>query len=125
MTKILLVDDDPGALTLFTIMLQKGGFEVLTATDADSTLEMLKTLTPDLFILDIAMPGMDGVELLRAIRSQPETQDKPVVMLTARGDIKTVNDAIKSGADAYIVKPIIAEDLLNKVRDLLSHREEE
>ena len=87
---ILVVDDEIGALTLIGIMLERGGFSVLKAKDAKSALNVLDQNTPDLIILDVMMPGMDGIELCRVIRERQDTGGTPVLILSARGDAESI-----------------------------------
>lgn len=119
MTQILVVDDEIGALTLIGIMLERGGFEVLKAHDAYAALEVLQTENPDLIILDVMMPGMDGIELCRHLRCMPATQHTPVVILSARGDPESVERGLAAGATDYLQKPILHHDLLAKIREIL------
>ena len=119
MAIILVVDDEVGALTLIGIMLERGGFEVLKARDAYAALELLENHKPDLIILDVMMPGMNGIELCRRIRGMPTTADIPIVMLSARGDPASVDAGIEAGANDYLQKPILHHDLLVKVRNML------
>jgi len=90
MKRILVVDDEIGALTLIGIMLERGGFSVLKAKDAQAALAELDKETPDLIILDVMMPGMNGIELCKVIRSRTETGMIPVLILSARGDAESV-----------------------------------
>lgn len=118
-TRIMVVDDEVGALTLIGIMLERGGFEVIKAGDAYSALDLLSTETPDMIILDVMMPGMDGIELCRQIRAASPTQNTPVLILSARGDAEAVQQGMAAGADDYLSKPILHHDLISKVRELL------
>lgn len=116
---VMVVDDEVGALTLIGIMLERGGFVVLKARDAFAALELLEQETPDLFILDVMMPKMDGIELCRKIRSQPNTAKIPVIILSARGDAESVKEGFEAGANDYLEKPILHHDLVTKVRTML------
>lgn len=119
MKRILVVDDEIGALTLIGIMLERGGFEVLKAKDADQALSVLDMETPDLIILDVMMPGMDGIELCRVLRDRTDTSDLPILILSARGDAKSVMSGMDAGASDYLPKPILHHDLVAKVRRML------
>ncbi len=119
MTRILIVDDEIGALTLIGIMLERGGFEVLKARDAHAALELLQTENPDLIILDVMMPDMDGIELCQRLRCMPTTQNTPIVILSARGDPESVERGLAAGATDYLQKPILHHDLLAKIHELL------
>ncbi len=116
---ILVVDDEIGALTLIGIMLERGGFGVSKARDAKTALELLDSLTPDLIILDVMMPGMNGIDLCQLIRKREATRRTPVLILSARGDSKSVIQGIEAGANDYLPKPILHHDLVSKVRSML------
>ncbi len=118
--QVLVVDDEVGALTLIGIMLERGGFEVLKAQDAYDALNQLESTTPDLIILDVMMPGMDGIELCRRIRDGAAPPHTPVLILSARGDPEAVEQGMSAGADDYLSKPILHHDLITKVREMLS-----
>jgi len=120
MKRILVVDDEIGALTLIGIMLERGGFEVLKAKDADSALNVLDRERPDLIILDVMMPGTDGIELCSIIRSRPDVGDLPVLSLSARNDSESVMRGMEAGANDYLPKPILHHDLVSKVKKMLN-----
>lgn len=120
MPKILLVDDEPEILYLVRMMLERGGYEVVEAKNGDECLEKLQRTTPDLILLDIMMPGLDGWEICRKIKNDRETKDIPVVMLTVR----TSEDSIKksfeyAGCDAHINKPFDRKHLLDIIGEFL------
>jgi DNA-binding response OmpR family regulator len=119
MKRILVVDDEIGALTLIGIMLERGGFDVLRAKDADSALLVLDQETPDMIILDVMMPGIDGIDLCRMIRQRELTQRTPILILSARGDAESVMRGMDAGADDYLPKPILHHDLVAKVEKML------
>ncbi len=116
---ILVVDDEIGALTLIGIMLERGGFEVLKARDAKTALEVLDETVPDLIILDVMMPGMNGIDLCQVIRQREATSKTPVLILSARGDAESIIRGIDAGANDYLPKPILHHDLVSKVRSML------
>lgn len=116
----MVVDDEVGALTLIGIMLERGGFSVLKARDAYVALDLLKSDNPDLIILDVMMPGMDGIELCRQLRKAPATMSTPILILSARGDAESVELGMSAGADDYLSKPILHHDLITKLRDMLN-----
>jgi DNA-binding response OmpR family regulator len=121
---VLVVDDELGALTLIGIMLERGGFNVLKAKDAQAALATLDQQTPDLIILDVMMPGMNGIELCRVIRARAETAKTPIVILSARGDAESVMHGMEAGANDYLPKPILHHDLVAKVRAILAQSAE-
>lgn len=116
---ILVVDDEIGALTLIGIMLERGGFDVLKARDAQAALAILEETVPDLIILDVMMPGMNGIELCQVIRQSAPTTKTPVLILSARGDAESIIKGIEAGANDYLPKPILHHDLVSKVRSML------
>jgi len=117
--QILVVDDEIGALTLIGIMLERGGFNVLKARDASSALAQLDENTPELIILDVMMPGMDGIELCGVIRQREATAKTPIIILSARGDADAIIRGIEAGANDYLLKPILHHDLVSKIRTML------
>ncbi|PJF43922.1 MAG: hypothetical protein CUN55_06585 [Phototrophicales bacterium] len=121
MKRILVVDDEMGARTLIGIMLERGGFEVLKAQNGREALEMLDTIEPpDMFILDVMMPEIDGIQLCRMLRERDDTKAIPILILSARGDAKSVIQGMEAGATDYILKPIFHHNLVDKVRSLLN-----
>jgi DNA-binding response OmpR family regulator len=116
---ILVVDDEVGALTLIGILLERGGFQVLKAKNAKSALDFLNEITPDLIILDVMMPDIDGIELCKILRSRPDTSKTPILMLSARGDTNSIIRSKQAGATDYINKPILNNDLVEKVKSML------
>lgn len=117
--RVLIVDDEPDLLELVRYNLQAEGYKVLTARDGLEGLRMAKAEKMDLAILDLMMPGMDGNELCRAIRSNPATSGLPVIMLTAKsGDVDKIV-SLEIGADDYITKPFNPRELVARVRALL------
>lgn len=114
--KILVIDDEAGLRELVRISLEHDGYTVLQAGDALEGLEMVQTQHPDMVILDIMMPDMDGLEACRRLR---EFSSIPVLMLTARVQSKDVVTGLDSGADDYMLKPFNMEELSARVRALL------
>ena len=119
--QIMIVDDSPTALKLISLMLERNGFsEVIMAEDAEEALELLETLQPDLFIVDVIMPGMNGFELCKEIRCRPETSRTPVIVVSALGDPNSAMASFEAGANDYLSKPIIGNSLVSKVRTMLN-----
>lgn len=113
---ILVVDDDPNISRLEQLYLEKENYEVRTAADGNAALESFRKLPPDLVMLDVMLPGMDGYEVLKAIR---RSGDIPVIMVTARGETFDKVLCLELGADDYIVKPFDGKELLARVKAVL------
>lgn len=118
MQKVLVVDDEESILELLKYNLEKGGYEVRTASDGMKAVEIAKKFTPDLVLLDIMMPRMDGVETCRLIREIPEMEKAFVVFLTARAEEYSEVAAFDVGADDYITKPIKPRALMSRITAL-------
>jgi two-component system alkaline phosphatase synthesis response regulator PhoP len=118
MQKVLVVDDEESILELLKYNLEKGGYEVKTAIDGSRAVEIARKFTPDLVLLDIMMPKMDGVETCRLIREIPEMQNSFVVFLTARAEEYSEVAAFDVGADDYITKPIKPRALMSRISAL-------
>jgi CheY-like chemotaxis protein len=117
---ILIVDDNQANLKLIRLLLQSEGYEVRTAADGEEAQELLKTFRPRLILMDIQLPGMDGLELTRRLKVNPETREIRVVALTAyamRGDEQK---ACEAGCDGYIPKPIDTRTLPKIVEKYLN-----
>lgn len=119
MSRLLVIDDDYSLFSLLADFLGNSGFECFHAPDGDSGLAMLAKEHWDLVILDVMLPGMNGHEVLRRIRSQLETRGLPVLMLTARGEEEDKVLGLEMGADDYLAKPFGAKELVARLRALL------
>jgi two-component system, OmpR family, response regulator MtrA len=111
--RVLVVDDDPALAEMLGIVLRTEGFEPSFVADGDAALGAFRRERPDLVLLDVMLPGTDGVEVCRQIRAESGV---PIVMLTARGDTVDVVNGLESGADDYVVKPFKARELVARVR---------
>lgn len=118
MHKVLVVDDEEPILELLKYNLEKGGYEVKTASDGSKAVDIAKRFVPDLVLLDIMMPKMDGIETCRLLRDIPELQKTFVVFLTARSEEYSEVAAFDVGADDYITKPIKPRALMSRISAL-------
>ena len=118
--RVLVVDDDPTALRLIGYSLQQEGYDVLTASNGLDGLSQARQLRPDMVILDIMMPDLDGFEVCRRLRSDPATRRLPVLMLTAKGQVADKVSGFRAGADDYMVKPADPGELVARVSALLT-----
>lgn len=116
---IMVVDDNPDIVTIVKTILEGKGFEVLSASSGQELLNLLQSQTPDLIILDIMMPEMDGLEVLSRLKGVPETASIPVILLTAKVQYEDVLGGYKLGADYYITKPFTSTQLVNGINLLL------
>ena len=117
--KILIVDDESGARAALEFLLRREGFEVRDAADGPSAIQECATFRPDLILLDIMMPGMDGFEVCRHIKATPETRLTPVVLITGLTATEDRIMGINAGADDFLSKPIDLNELLARTRSLL------
>jgi two-component system phosphate regulon response regulator PhoB len=116
---ILIVEDEEALALLLRYNLEAEGYEVETAMRGDEADTRVKERRPDLLILDWMLPGISGIELCRRLRTRPETQQIPIIMLTARGEESERVRGLATGADDYVVKPFSVPELLARVRALL------
>jgi len=117
--KILIVDDENAARTALEFLLRREGYEVRDASDGETALTECATFRPDLILLDILMPGIDGFEVCRRIKATPETRLTPVVLITGLSDTEDRIQGINAGADDFLSKPIDINELLARTRSLL------
>jgi two-component system phosphate regulon response regulator PhoB len=116
---ILIVEDEEPLTTLLRYNLEAEGYEVDSVTRGDDADTRLRETAPDLIVLDWMLPGLSGIELCRRLRTRPQTQALPIIMLTARGEESERIRGLATGADDYIVKPFSVPELLARIRALL------
>ncbi len=117
---VLVADDDEDILTLVALRFRRSGLEVILARDGEEALELIQTRAPDAAVLDIAMPKLTGLEVVRRLRDSEATKSIPIVLLTARAADKDVELGLEAGADEYITKPFSPQDLYACVQSVLS-----
>jgi len=119
MTEVVLVaDDDDDILLLVTTRLKRDGFEIVSARNGAEALELARRHTPRVAVLDVGMPGMDGLEVLAAIRADEALAGTRVLLLTAKAQESDVRRGFDTGADAYVKKPFSPAELAGRVREL-------
>jgi two-component system response regulator MtrA len=119
--RVLVVDDDPALAEMLGIVLRGEGYEPFIATDGSQALDTFRRVKPDLVLLDVMLPGTDGIDVCRQIRAESGT---PIVMLTARTDTVDVVLGLESGADDYVVKPFKPKELVARIRARLRRRDD-
>lgn len=120
--RVLVVDDDPALAEMLTIVLRGEGFDTAVVADGTRALPALRELRPDLVLLDLMLPGMNGIDVCKAIRGESGV---PIVMLTAKTDTVDIVLGLESGADDYVVKPFKPKELVARVRARLRRTESE
>ncbi len=117
--KILLVDDSSTVLLMEKMILSKSPYDLVTAADGQDGFDKAVAERPDLILLDVVMPRMDGFEVCRRLRQRDETRGVPVIMVTTRGEMNSFEAGYQSGCTDYITKPINGLELLSKVKNYL------
>ena len=117
--KILVVDDEPTIVRLMEFILTRQGHELLVATNGEDALAMVRTHAPDLVLLDIMMPRVDGYEVARLLRADPATSALPIIMLSAKAQDEDIRKGEDAGVDDYITKPFSPDHLVRVVADHL------
>jgi CheY-like chemotaxis protein len=120
--KILIIEDDPTGLKLTSEVLQMGGHVVMLATSADQAIYSLKAVRPDVILLDLGLPGIQGYAVARQCREDEATRDVPIIAITAFSEEYGKSEALKSGCDAYLVKPINTRTLLKQIEDIVDSK---
>ena len=117
--KILLIEDDSDISELVQYNLEREGYKVFTSADGELGLNQAGTVQPDLIILDLMLPGLDGLSVCRKLRADPATNEIPIVMLTAKGEESDVVIGLEMGADDYVAKPFSPKELVARIRAVL------
>ena len=120
MTRILCVEDNAENLMMLQRRLTRRGFEVTISMNGAESVEWAKTLQPDVIVMDLNLPGVDGWEATRRLKNQPETKDIPIIVLTADPKEKSRERALTAGCDEFELKPIDFQGLVGKIQSLLS-----
>lgn len=122
---ILIVDDEEDIIELIKYNLKNEGYSILTALSGEHAMKMAKQFSPDLIVLDLMLPGIDGLEVTKYLRNDEQTQDIPIVMLTAKGEEADIVTGLELGANDYISKPFSPKVLVARIRAILRHRRKE
>src|SRR5215218_4049270 len=120
--RVLLVDDYPDAREMYSEYLKYSGFDVVEAANGVEALQRAIDHTPDIILMDLSLPVMDGWEATRRLKADPRTAGIPVVALTGHALSGTNEGAVKAGCDAFVTKPCLPEDLVKEIRRVLDHR---
>jgi DNA-binding response OmpR family regulator len=119
---VLAADDDEDILELVVFRLERSGYTVLQARDGEEALELARSKRPDLAVLDVMMPKLDGFELTRRLRAEAATSRMPIILLTARAQDTDLDRGFQSGADDYLRKPFSPQELSTRVQAILGRR---
>jgi pilus assembly protein CpaE len=120
MSTVLIIDDDPSVLKLLDFAMSQAGFQVVLARDGEEGLEKAQANPPDLAIVDVMMPGLDGYEVCRRLRAHPRTKDMAIIVLTARAQAVDRQVALEAGANEHLVKPILPDKLISLVHKMMA-----
>jgi DNA-binding response OmpR family regulator len=121
--KVLLVDDSATILMMERMILTKLPYDLVTATNGEEAVAKALVERPDLILMDVIMPHMNGIEACRRLREQEATATTPIIMVTTRGELENIESAYANGCNDYITKPINSAELVAKMRNLLGERE--
>ena len=117
--RVLVVDDNEDVRDLLRLHLVAGGFDVEMAENGQQAIDSIASAPPDLMLTDLNMPGMDGFQLIEAIRANPSHRNMPIILLTAHNDVTVVRRGMDLGADDFLTKPVNSKDLLNALNSRL------
>lgn len=125
MHRVLIVDDEPNIVLALELLMKREGYEVMSVDDGQKAFDAVSEFRPELIILDIMMPKMDGYEVCQRIRTDSSLKDTYIIMLTARGRAAEKEKGLALGADCYITKPFSTRDVITRVKEILSGRPEQ
>lgn len=117
---MLIAEDHPDLITAMTMIFDRAGHSVLTARDGRTTLDLTRGCRPDLVVLDVAMPGMTGLQVCRTLRADPQTAATAILIVSSWALPAAVQDGLAAGADDYLIKPFRNDELLARAQGLLS-----
>ena len=118
--RVLLAEDEPNIVESLTFLLERAGFQVEVQSDGRQVVSSAKADTPDVLILDVMLPGLDGYEILRQLRADQRSESLPVLMLTAKGQREDRETAMEHGADLFMTKPFANSEIVAAVKELAS-----
>lgn len=122
--RILIVDDEPNTAEMFSLMLEGAGYQTSVVHGTGTAIRAIRQQKPDLVVVDVMMPGVSGLEFCRFVRREPDLEDLPVVIVSAKGQDEDVEAGLQAGADAYLKKPLTKVELLEGLEQALSRRSE-
>jgi DNA-binding response OmpR family regulator len=117
--QIVVVDDDPDTVSILARHLQREGYAAIEATSGVECLRIVRERPVDVILLDLMMPGMDGFDVCRALKSDPNTAEIPVIMITARDDLDARSEGMRLGVAEFLAKPVFRRQLANRIRSQL------
>lgn len=117
---VLIVDDEPLTQDMLRLMLEPAGFRVTSAEHGMEALEKIQESKPDIVLLDVMMPHMDGITVCKKLRSNPETADLPIIMLSGKTHLNAVEEGLSAGANRYLAKPMSRADLIKNLNEVLA-----
>ena len=120
--KILVIEDDPVSSRLASYTLEKAGYQVVTASNGLQGLRKARSEKPDLLILDVMLPGVDGFEICHRLRADPQTAQLPILMLSAKFQEIDRQTGLKAGANVYLTKPVSPSEMVSRVEELLAQK---
>lgn len=122
MTKIMIVDDDVDTTNILGSIMKSAGYEPVSVNDSTTAVEIAKAVRPDLFLLDLMMPVIDGFKLCRLLRAEPEFTRTPIIIITALADSDSKIVAYGAGATDYVTKPYLPKELLLKISGIITNK---